>query len=102
MTYIPKQITLDKYGMTLQDYERRKKKQKKLCPVCEKIPKDERFRIDHDHVSGWAKLPPEERKKHVRGLLCFYCNRYYLAGKMTIRKAENVVKYLRNHEARNS
>jgi hypothetical protein len=100
--YIPKQITLDKYGLSLAEYRRMKKQQKKLCPICEKIPKDEKFRVDHDHVKGWAKLPPEERKKHVRGLVCFFCNRYYLAKAITIRKAENVAKYLRKHEARNT
>ncbi len=66
-----------------------------VCPVCEKAPPSGRFVIDHEHVRGWAKMPPERRRGCVRGLLCWTCNRYALARGMNITRANRIAWYLR-------
>jgi hypothetical protein len=48
--------------------------------------------------SGWKKMPAEERKKYVRGLLCWFCNHYYVGRAITVEKASRVVLYLQNYE----
>ena len=37
-----------------------------------------RTRIDHIHVEGWDRIPPEERLRYVRGAVCDRCNRCLL------------------------
>jgi hypothetical protein len=56
--------------------------------------------IDHEHVRGWKKMPPEQRKLYVRGLTCWYCNSTYLGRGLTVAKAEGVVRYLKAYAAR--
>ena len=71
-----------------------------ICPICEKKPKNDNFRIDHEHVKGWKKMPPEKRKLYVRGLVCMFCNRYYLAKAINQSKARNIIRFLDNYELR--
>ncbi len=57
-----------RYGITLEDYERMVEEQGHRCAACngelaERPGKGERFHIDHCHSSG-----------EVRGLLCQPCN----------------------------
>jgi Recombination endonuclease VII. len=46
------------------------------CAICNTLTSGGRgsFHIDHEHVEGWVKMPPEERRLYVRGLLCSNCN----------------------------
>ena len=30
--------------------------------------------VDHLHIEGCKDLPPEEKRKYIRGLLCSNCN----------------------------
>ena len=53
-------------------------KQGGVCAICKRVPPSLRLNIDHEHVKGWKKMPPEQRKQYVRGLLCFQCNRLCL------------------------
>lgn len=95
---VPKPQTLKKYGLTEQDFMELFHKQGGICPICERpLSKP---RIDHDHVKGWKKMPDEVRKKFVRGLLCFFCNKYYVGRSITIKRAKNVVTYLQRYEKR--
>ena len=97
----PKLPTLEKYGMDEGDYRMYYEAQDGVCAVCEKPPKEGKtLNVDHEHVKGWKKMPPEKRKKFVRGLLCFYCNRFYLSKAMTIPKAEKIKKYLEAYNVR--
>lgn len=70
------------------------------CPICLKIPSTGRLVIDHEHQPGWKKKPPEERKKAVRGLLCWFCNHTYVGRAITVAKAERVVQYLKQYESK--
>ena len=96
---MPSKTTLKKYGLTGQDYLLILKEQKYCCPICGN-PLTKRTNIDHFHVRNWKKLPDEERKKYVRGVCCFFCNKYYLGKAITVKKAQNVVTYLERFERR--
>lgn len=96
----PKPPTLKRYGLTLEAWEAILERQGGVCAVCEKLPKSGQLHIDHDHRPGWKDKPPEERAKAVRGLLCFFCNQYYVGRSITIAKARNVVAYLEDYAAR--
>ncbi len=55
---------LRKYGITLEDYDRRLEEQGGVCAICKEARPEERtLHVDHDHVTG-----------KIRGLLCFRCN----------------------------
>ena len=69
-------------------------KQDGKCFICEKEPKKGRLCIDHFHVPGWKKLPPERRVLWVRGLLCWYCNNRFLSRGIDVRKSKKIVEYL--------
>ena len=94
----PRPETLRKYGLTEADWYALLARQGGVCVVCEKLPSSGRFNVDHDHVPGWKKMPDHLRKLHVRGLLCFFCNKYYVGRCVTAAKSRNVTKYLENHE----
>lgn len=96
----PSDKTLAKYGMSAEDFAWLVETQGGFCYVCERAPSSGRLNIDHDHLPKYAKLPPEQRRAAVRGLLCYACNLYYTGRGITVRKAENVVRYLRAYAER--
>lgn len=98
----PTDETLEKYGLSRLDFRMLLEVQNGVCPVCQKVPTTGRWYIDHEHVKGWKKLPAEKRKLYVRGILCYFCNRFYLAKAMTTAKAENIIKYLDDYAIRKS
>jgi ParB/RepB/Spo0J family partition protein len=55
---------IEKYGLTLADYDAMLAAQQGVCAICEEPPGKERLVIDHCH-----------RSERVRGLLCHRCNR---------------------------
>ncbi len=95
---VPSQRTLDIYGLSANDWIRLIKNQGWVCAVCEK--QQATWNTDHDHVPGWKKLPPSERKKHVRGVLCWYCNHKVVGHARSSELAQRVADYLRAHEER--
>jgi hypothetical protein len=54
---------LDKYGLTVTQYNNILDNQHGCCAICGTHNADERLVIDHDHKTGY-----------VRGLLCNSCN----------------------------
>lgn len=64
----------DTYGITLEIWNNMFKAQDRVCWICQTMPKSGILCVDHRHVAKYKKLPPEERAKEVRGLLCFSCN----------------------------
>lgn len=97
---VPSKATLAKYGLNEGQWRAILVRQKFVCAVCQKSPSKGRLCIDHEHVKGWKKMPAEQRRLYVRGLLCWFCNHYYLSRAITIAKAENVVAYLKAYEER--
>lgn len=100
MIQTPSKATLSKYGLSEPEWLVIAEKQKGACYICEKEPSTGRLCIDHEHVKGWKKMPPEKRKLYVRGLLCWVCNHYYVGRGISIFKAKNVVKYLEEYDTR--
>ena len=97
---VPQQGTLKKYGLTVGEWLQIAKRQGNVCAVCKKLPDNGRLCTDHEHVYGWKAMPPEKRKQYVRGLLCYFCNHYYMGRAINIFKAENVAIFLRKYDAR--
>jgi hypothetical protein len=94
----PQQTTLDKYGLTVEEWLRMLMAQGWVCPICEKGQR--RWNTDHEHVAGWAKLPPEERKKYVRGVLCWHCNHKIVSNLRDSGVVQRVANYLKAYEER--
>jgi hypothetical protein len=67
------------------------------CAICGSYPKTRSLHVDHEHVKNFKKLPPEEKKIYVRGLLCFRCNKVFMMKGMTRFLAERIVKYFDNY-----
>lgn len=97
---VPKDGTLRKYGLTRKEWVAIARRQGWVCFVCRKLPQNGRLCTDHEHVKGWKKMPPDERKRHVRGLLCFWCNSAYVGRAITLEKARNVALFLEQHRDR--
>jgi hypothetical protein len=93
---IPSEKTLKKYGLNDLEYAKMFNDQDGACFICGKAPKDGRtLNVDHVHVRGFKKMFPDQRKKFVRGLLCYFCNRFYMAKAMTEEKAIRIIQYLK-------
>jgi hypothetical protein len=96
----PSRQTLAKYGLSVLDWQELAKRQSYVCFVCKKLTTTGRLCIDHEHAKGWKKMPPEQRKLYVRGLLCWVCNHYYVGRGISVQKAQNVALYLTEYESR--
>lgn len=75
-------------------------KQGFVCYICEKLPPSRRLFIDHEHVRGFKRLPAEQRKNFVRGLVCSTCNYRILHKHATLAKLTRAVLYLQEYYAR--
>ncbi len=93
----PKPATLKRYGLTLEDWRIMVALQGGACYVCRKVPTTGRLVIDHEHRPRWKHQPPAERRKAVRGALCWFCNKNYVGRCITVEKARRVVEYLERH-----
>ncbi len=94
---VPSQSTLDKYGLSMAEWEAMVKACKGICAICDRHPPSHRFVIDHDHVVGWAKMPPGLRKLYVRGLLCSWCNFRMIPRTATPAKLRAAARYLERY-----
>ena len=48
--------------------------QGRVCKICKTLPGSGRLCVDHLHIKGFKKMEPLDKRKYVRGLLCFLCN----------------------------
>ena len=104
----PSDSTLAKYGLSLEEWlaflgltpADLETDKVVLCPVCEKEPATGRMVTDHVHVAGWKKMPPGQRKKYVRGVVCTTCNHFVLTRYGSVLKHMNAAKYLARYENR--
>lgn len=97
---IPTRATLAKYGLSLPAWKRLVRLQDGLCGVCRTIPLSGVLHIDHEHVPGWKRLPERERRKYVRGLLCYPCNKFGVGGVRGLAHAEAISQYLDRYDRR--
>lgn len=93
----PKPKTVARYGLTIEAWRAILEGQGGVCAVCKKIPASGRMVTDHEHVKGWKKMPPDERRKYVRGVICNYCNYRRVGRGMSLEIARNVTAYLERY-----
>ena len=96
----PTRATLKRYGLNPVSWRVLVIQCGGYCGACDKHPKKGRLVIDHEHVKGWKKMPPHERRKYVRGLLCWTCNHYRLGKGATIDNLRGAAEYLIRYETR--
>lgn len=113
---LPALKTLATYGLTMEewlaylDVDMPASTKEAMCRICEKwFPGVPYFVVDHEHprpigrTSGkarWAAMPPEERKKWVRGVICRGCNYFVLTRQVSATEHINAGKYLLRYEER--
>ena len=85
------------YGLSQEDFDSLFSKQDGLCAICNK-PFDGKPQVDHDHIAGYEDLPPKEKRKHVRGLLCACHNRMIGQGHDDPDELQAGAKYLREYK----
>lgn len=96
----PSTATLRKYGLDEADFVTMVERQEGGCAICRLVPTKGRLNIDHEHVRGWKKMPPEKRKIYVRGLLCYMCNHYLMGRGSTMQKHINAAQFIRDYKVR--
>lgn len=96
MHTIPARSTLKRYGLTLEEWQAMYDKYDGTCHICK--VKTKRLCVDHFHVPKWKSMPPTERKKYCRGLLCYICNARLLTRGVTIQKLRSAADYLEEWE----
>lgn len=96
----PSQRTLVRYGLSVDEWLALLAAQGWKCPVCFGGRGGAPWNTDHEHVPGWKKLPPEERKRFVRGVLCSRCNRWLVGSRLAAAWAHRIADYLERYEAR--
>lgn len=97
---IPLPATMARYGLENRDYMLMLYEQGWACGVCKKQPASGRLFIDHEHVKGWKKMAAVDRRKYVRGLACYVCNRFILNHRVTPELLQGASKYLTRYEKR--
>lgn len=79
------------FGLEDADYLGLFEKQGHECGTCTKKVEpynSRKAQVDHAGVEGFAELPAEEKKKHVRGILCLDCHKamMHFEGSSNIRR----------------
>jgi len=98
----PTAKTLAKYGLDEVLWALMVARQKGVCALCLTGPKPPRFMlvVDHEHRKGWAKMPPEQRRLYLRGLVHPHCNHRLLGRWVTAPMSRRVAEYLDAYEDR--
>jgi transposase-like protein len=91
--------TCAKYGITQEEWLELLAAQGWRCAVCHRH-RGVTFTTDHEHVPGWRKMPPEQRRRYVRGVLCTHCNYRVVHSNLSARQAQRIADYLTLYEAR--
>ena len=97
---IPAEATLKRYGLSRYDWIVIMNRQNWVCAICHQKPGKGRLAIDHEHVKGWKKMKPDQRKLYVRGLCCWFDNHYRLARGATVENLRSAADYLESYEIR--
>ena len=94
----PLQRTLDKYGLLQEEWLELLAAQGWVCAICKRDKLQ--FNTDHEHVAGWVKMPDEERKRYVRGVLCWHCNHKRVHSRLSSEEAYTIYLYIKAYEER--
>lgn len=96
---VPAQRTLDRYGLTQEEWLNLLERQGWCCPICRRH-RGVQWVTDHEHVRGWAKMPADQRKRYVRGILCRHCNWKIVHSRLQAEQARRIAVYLEAYEER--
>jgi len=91
---VPTVATLRKYGMTVDEWVGIAAAQGNVCAICRRVPQSGRLCVDHQHVRGWKRMGAADRRRYVRGVICFLCNGKCVNKWMTVERAQAVAAYL--------
>lgn len=95
---VPTARTLAKYGIDSRTWLELLALQGWACPICTR--RYTNWNVDHEHVPGWKGMPPEEKRRYVRGVLCIRCNWKFVHSTIPADMAQRIATYLANYEAR--
>jgi hypothetical protein len=95
----PQPGTLAKYGLSADEWLAMLKENDWRCPICFKGV-GVRWVTDHRHVPGWKAMAPEDRKRHVRGVLCSFCNHRRVHSTLNAEMAQRIADYFKRAEER--
>ena len=73
------------YEITQEQYDKMFEQQHGVCYICFSPPNRQGLNIDHDHITG-----------RVRGLLCWFCNKYIVCGPNTPELLARAIEYLKS------
>lgn len=96
----PAAATLARYGLTSEEWLEMLAAQSWMCPICERDAGKLRLNTDHEHVRGFDKLPPSEKRQYTRGILCAYCNFRRVHSTMSAELFQRCADYVRRYEER--
>ncbi len=95
--HLPAESTLAKYGLDLREWLALLDDADWACPICGREPSTGKYVTDHEHVRGWEGMEDDERKRYVRGVTCWTCNRYLLARDMSLATARRMIAYFERY-----
>lgn len=96
---LPHPSTLKKYGLSVSDWAAILLRQGWTCPVCGEPLLGRKLVIDHAHVRRFKRMKAADKRRHVRGVLHSFCNRY-VRGWLTRQRAAAILAYLDAHHNR--
>ena len=75
------------YGITPEEFDAQLERQSGQCAICgwEKKPEHRPMNVDHDH-----------KTLRLRGILCFFCNKFVVSSRMTPARLRAAADYLEN------
>lgn len=90
---------LNLYGITLLEYSEMFENQNGCCAICGRHQSNFKkvLNVDHQHIKDYEKMKSEDKKKYVRGLLCYRCN--YTLGIIESINLNKAIEYLNNFTA---
>lgn len=97
---MPTRQTFERYGLSRDEWVTLLAEQNGVCGVCGSVPDGGTLHIDHEHVRGWKKLAPEDKKRYVRGLVCWYDNTNLLRIGSTPARLRAAAQYLEAYTER--
>lgn len=97
---VPSRQTLAKYGLTRELWDEILNRQAGVCGVCGTVPASGTLHIEHEHVRGFKTMPPDQRRRYVRGLACWFCNGNLLRRGVTPAKLRAAADFLESYAQR--
>jgi hypothetical protein len=87
------------YGITTEHYNELLAKQGGVCAVCGGTAKTRALHVDHEHVKGYKAMLPRDKRRYIRGLLCYQCNCFLLPRGINVERAKAILSYLEAYES---